>query len=485
MAITRSQPSKQQAGTPVTPKKQSSQVPLNGVRDRPGAAISKQLRASHSAKKRARSPSDQLREELESAVAGIASSKGHEEALKFLFVPYPDVKDIAEETHIAIDASNTSDRFLARYPMYSSENMSMIEQELGKGFASHGMTSTKPYYEIPILHQGVVTMQHLSHSFNRDVTFRSWEWLQAQLKMVTARPKDSSTAKVHRSSTRKTPTHPRKAQQHALFSNPTNPCVIFLHWTIEPGPSTADISAIYATITTLQSSRPEQLFRAFPSQSEITCETSKLPDIRTLDAIASTSPPKYAYRPLTCFTHGERKHNPANCPLHKHSQIIMKRTHSCGGEHVELIDGDAALPRHHPASPTPSPPPHWFGQSYEPFFSVFGEFRVFIVARPCRDDDPGALRGRNGRILHTYDRLRSRDDWGERYESLEVGVRLDVGVGKRAGEGGEKRFFVNEITRFYGADYFSQHTLGAPQQEVCWAFAEAVDGYFGGGEGGG
>lgn len=45
--------------------------------------------------------------------------------------------------------------------------------------------------------------------------------------------------------------------------------------------------------------------------------------------------------------------------------------------------------------------------------------------------------------------------------------------------GGEKRFFVNEITRFYGADYFSQHTLGAPQQEVCWAFAEAVDGYFG------
>lgn len=71
-----------------------------------------------------------------------------------------------------------------------------------------------------------------------------------------------------------------------------------------------------------------------------------------------------------------------------------------------------------------------------------------------------------------------------------MGVRLDVGVaskrtlrkegGKRVRvKGEEKRFFVNEITRFYGADYFSQHTLGAPQQEVCWAFAEAVDGYFG------
>ena len=69
------------------------------------------------------------------------------------------------------------------------------------------------------------------------------------------------------------------------------------------------------------------------------------------------------------------------------------------------------------------------------------------------------------------------------------------GLGRRGGRGkgeeekGEekekKRFFVNEITRFYGADYFSQHTLGTPQQEVCWAFAEAVDGYFGAEKGGG
>ena len=104
--------------------------------------------------------------------------------------------------------------------------------------------------------------------------------------------------------------------------------------------------------------------------------------------------------------------------------------------------------------------------------------------------------------LHVYEALRARGDWEMHYESLEVGVRLDVGVGssrrsvgreeggsgrrREGGEGGkgrvevtEKRFFVNEITRFYCADYFSQHTLGAPQQEVCWAFAEAMDGYFG------
>ena len=178
MAITRSNPSEQCAGTPVVLKQVSLHVLLDPVRNRPGAAISKQLRASQGAKKRVRRPSAQLREDLESAIAAIPPAKRHQEAPRFLFVPFPDAKDIAEETHIAIDASNTSDRFLARYPMYNAGNMSMIQKELGKGFASHGMTSTKPYYEIPILHQGVVTMQHLSHSFKRDVTFRSWDWLQ-------------------------------------------------------------------------------------------------------------------------------------------------------------------------------------------------------------------------------------------------------------------------------------------------------------------
>ena len=157
MAVTRSHPSKQRAGIPVTPKKVFPHALLNIARDRPGAAISKQLRVS----RRIRRPSAQLREELENAIRRTASAKEHEKALQFLFVPFPDVKDIAEETHIAIDASNTSDRFLARYPMYNAQNMAMIGQELGKGFASHGMTSTKPYYEIPILHQGIVTMQHL------------------------------------------------------------------------------------------------------------------------------------------------------------------------------------------------------------------------------------------------------------------------------------------------------------------------------------
>ena len=69
---------------------------------------------------------------------------------------------------------------------------------------------------------------------------------------------------------------------------------------------------------------------------------------------------------------------------------------------------------------------------------------------------------------------------GGGFESLEVGVRLDIGVSGKKG----RCFFVNEITRFYAADFFSQHTLGAPQQEVCMGFAEALDGYFFSGIGG-
>ena len=61
--------------------------------------------------------------------------------------------------------------------------------------------------------------------------------------------------------------------------------------------------------------------------------------------------------------------------------------------------------------------------------------------------------------LYIYSRLRSSEEWREQFESLEMGVRLDVGVGTTRGLE-KKRFFVNEITRFYGADYFSQHTLG-------------------------
>ena len=49
---------------------------------------------------------------------------------------------------------------------------------------------------------------------------------------------------------------------------------------------------------------------------------------------------------------------------------------------------------------------------------------------------------------------RNSHDWQTDFDSVEVGVRLDIGVSN------DKRFFVNEITRWYGADFFCMTTIG-------------------------
>jgi hypothetical protein len=79
--------------------------------------------------------------------------------------------------------------------------------------------------------------------------------------------------------------------------------------------------------------------------------------------------------------------------------------------------------------------------------------------------------------LYFYERLRALDDWKEKFETLEAGVRLDIGIAVDP-ISGEKRFFVNEITRFYSADFFSQQTLEPPGHRTCHAFAEAIHNYF-------
>jgi hypothetical protein len=125
-------------------------------------------------------------------------------------------------------------------------------------------------------------------------------------------------------------------------------------------------------------------------------------------------------------------------------------------------------------------------------FSTIGEFRVFLACERC----DGAVRGREAKVVHiirtVWDgdedvvawnvtrtdsywlglplsymelhefalyivaHLRGRHDWKGNCESLEVGLRLDIGVANHG------RFFVNEITRWNGADFFCIATLGPP-----------------------
>ena len=67
--------------------------------------------------------------------------------------------------------------------------------------------------------------------------------------------------------------------------------------------------------------------------------------------------------------------------------------------------------------------------------------------------------------LYIMSCLRDRHDWEKNFESLEVGVRLDIAIS-------------NEITRWYAADWFSLSTLGLPYIQLCSAYAAALDAYF-------
>jgi hypothetical protein len=152
----------------------------------------------------------------------------------------------------------------------------------------------------------------------------------------------------------------------------------------------------------------------------------------------------------------------------------------------------------------------WFHQEFVEDLISGGEFRVFVITK----EDPSALRKRRGivmEIVHTlelpdkelvvtvlhpniawwgkpqghnsidlkeledfalyiFDALRNRPDWSSNYESLEIGVRLDIGISPASGC---CHYFVNEITRIYEADFFAEW-LAQPGTHICKAVAEAI-----------
>ncbi|KAB2099968.1 hypothetical protein AG0111_0g11824 [Alternaria gaisen] len=158
-------------------------------------------------------------------------------------------------------------------------------------------------------------------------------------------------------------------------------------------------------------------------------------------------------------------------------------------------------------------PEHWFHQEIVPSLPNC-ELRVFIATEPGEED----IRGRTGRILISaktafvkgqalavrkflpedlvpgltqsglesfalfiFRRLRERANSMVFFESLEVGVRLNIGV---ADNGGVGKSFVSEITRWYGAHYFSLHLSAEPKTQICKAFGYAFSAFLNGSTGG-
>ncbi|KAK3069398.1 hypothetical protein LTR53_012287 [Teratosphaeriaceae sp. CCFEE 6253] len=260
--------------------------------------------------------------------------------------------------------------------------------------------------------------------------------------------------------------------------------------------------------------------RVYPNPLELLQAHGKLGDIRQLDEIARGSEPAWSFRPRTCFPRGA-------CALRSEARTVHKRNYSGSTQHVKLVPAGAGgseltcLPESAGRKRKRRPQyaedacASWFHQEYMPSLESVGEFRVFIVASP----DPTGLRGLRGKVvyalqtltqrpltpleqrgcefwiydpdfedpqlegmsdtklhgfaLHVYEQLRKTGK--SQYESLEVGVRLDIGVSPPSPVDGEKMFFVNEISRWYEAHWLCQQASKYFDTKLWEVWAEAFE----------
>jgi len=380
------------------------------------------------------------------------------------------------------------DSALGSQSWMKNDEIDCLKKRLGKAFLSKSDESV-------VLHQGVATMLLLRSQSNCSVELYSWAWFSKAVREGSL-------------------------YTQLLDSNgQAKSAVLFLHWTTQE-PQNMSLDDVYKYIRSFAPIHGANV-RPYPSESEHYHERSKLGDLRALDEIAGHSDWKFAYRLITCY--GQRC-----CQLAGHQTTVHKRTYSGCADHVKIQsnrrrDGLTCTLEHpntarksSKKAVSPSSPQYWFHQEYISTLQTFGEFRVFIVTESCAT---GGRRGRRGKIiaavrtkwiweekrliaeaveedtfrreecrgleikdlyeycLYFFERLRARDDALTHYESLETGVRLDVGI---SDEMGRKRFFVLELTRWYGAHFFSSTACAEPKTQICKAFATAFhDTHFG------
>ncbi|KAF7573981.1 hypothetical protein PtrM4_056040 [Pyrenophora tritici-repentis] len=408
---------------------------------------------------------------------------------KLFWVSFPDTKRLDETATLAIQLFPEDRESLGHDPWLAEAcSMTLHNTVIPSG------------NEDCFIHQGLVTALATKALAQISVDVHTWDWLATQLQGNL----------LSRSCTDK--------DGNALHG------ILFLHWTTNE-PTNPTLDKVYSTVRLLKHIHPAS-FRVYPNENEAEQERNKLGDIRALDEVASSSPQEFSYRPRTCYGHGP-------CKLRDYQTTVHKRTQSgCAthvhvrkrGDHYELtcqpeaqmLETTSQNSRGRKKKPivaskssrTPAHSAdhsaHWFHQEFVPSLQSC-EFRVFIATEPSKK----GIRGRIGQViaiaktsfnsdtqalavreflpedlepaltrldlvrfaLFVFERLRARPDSMIFFESLEVGVRLDIGVANT--RTAKKAFFVNEITRWYGAHYFSYHICAEPKTQICKAFAGA------------
>lgn len=281
--------------------------------------------------------------------------------------------------------------------------------------------------------------------------------------------------------------------------------VLFVPSTVSSAPGLT-LSSFYDHLRPLSAVSESVTF--FPSETEHRWESEKIGDIKALDDIATeqreAKNDRFGYRPRTCFGVG-------SCSLKDldESRLIIKRSHSAASEHVrgqekkdrqrlKCCDGKGRTLQKDKVLY------YWFHQERVETLKTLGEFRVFVCAtangagevvsivhtKPGFDyiaaQRPGehVFRGlgdyktRKHELeefaIFIWKRLLARPDSQMHFGSLQVGVRLDIGISEMSPNG---RWFVSEITRLFDADQFAKQHLAAPYTEITEKSADAFQRY--------
>ncbi|EGU85061.1 hypothetical protein IWW34DRAFT_837722 [Fusarium oxysporum f. sp. albedinis] len=351
--------------------------------------------------------------------------------------------------------------------------LKQIKESSGKAFIKKDLDYT-------VIHQAILTMLFARARDRVEAEFKSWKWLVSNVLGNTLlsyiMEKKASSVLI-------------------LLANSHG------DW------ETLSMDDLYSHLQMLSAAHGS--LSICPSETENRSAACKIADIRILDMIARDADWKYSYRPRTCFGMGK-----CTLPSTLIKRMATKRGYSCGGADVKIVEStmrdnleciETPQSNSEPFEFVPDiRQPRFFHQEYIESLQKLGEYRVFISRRQVIEiafttvnhdmepphfaaekatpnhfkwfsDDPKKRKQKLEELkdfaLYQNSRLLNHPDNMEKFGSVHVGIRLDIGVSELNGNG---RFFVSEPTRFPMADQLANLILDRPHVAIARVWGESM-----------